>query len=181
MLDVSGVILITGVMAAGKSTVAQLVAERLPRSVHVRGDVFRRFIVSGAVEPSPDMSAEADRQLLLRYRCALGAADTYVEAGFVAVVQDVMVGPVLADAVVMIRSRPRYLVVLDPEPVAVVDRERGRFKTGYSNGFQPAGFVAGHRGETPRLGLWLNSTHQTASETADAVLARLSEALLPEF
>jgi dephospho-CoA kinase len=28
----SGVIAITGVMAAGKSTVAQLVAERLPRS-----------------------------------------------------------------------------------------------------------------------------------------------------
>jgi uridine kinase len=34
------IILITGVQAAGKSTVAQSLAERLPRSVHVRGDVF---------------------------------------------------------------------------------------------------------------------------------------------
>lgn len=32
-----GVTLITGVMAAGKSTVVQALAERLPRSVHVRG------------------------------------------------------------------------------------------------------------------------------------------------
>lgn len=42
------VVLITGVMAAGKSTVAQLLAESLPRAVHVRGDVFRRMIVSVA-------------------------------------------------------------------------------------------------------------------------------------
>jgi dephospho-CoA kinase len=35
-------ILVTGIMAAGKSTVAQLLAERLaPQSVHLRGDVFR--------------------------------------------------------------------------------------------------------------------------------------------
>lgn len=30
------VIVITGIMAAGKSTVAQLLAERLPRAPHVR-------------------------------------------------------------------------------------------------------------------------------------------------
>jgi adenylylsulfate kinase-like enzyme len=33
------IVMITGVQAAGKSTVAQALAERLPRSVHVRGDV----------------------------------------------------------------------------------------------------------------------------------------------
>ena len=44
------VILITGIMAAGKSTVAQHLAERLPRSVHLRGDVFRRMIVGGRAE-----------------------------------------------------------------------------------------------------------------------------------
>jgi dephospho-CoA kinase len=44
------IIAVTGAMAAGKSTVAQLIAERLPRAVHVRGDVFRRMIVSGRFE-----------------------------------------------------------------------------------------------------------------------------------
>lgn len=43
----AGVIAITGVMAAGKSTVAQLVAERLTRSVHVHGNDFNRYVVSG--------------------------------------------------------------------------------------------------------------------------------------
>jgi adenylylsulfate kinase-like enzyme len=46
----SAVVLITGVMAAGKSTVAELMAGRLPRAAHVRGDVFRRMIVSGREE-----------------------------------------------------------------------------------------------------------------------------------
>lgn len=41
-----GVVLVTGVMASGKSTVAQALAERLPRAAHVRGDLFRRMIVS---------------------------------------------------------------------------------------------------------------------------------------
>ena len=47
------VILVTG-QAAGKSTVAQLLAERLPRSVHLRGDVFRKMIVSGGAGMTPD-------------------------------------------------------------------------------------------------------------------------------
>lgn len=41
------VFLLTGNMASGKSTVAQLLAERLPRAAHVRGDAFRRMIVTG--------------------------------------------------------------------------------------------------------------------------------------
>lgn len=35
------VILITGAMAAGKSSLAHALAERLPQSVHLRGDIFR--------------------------------------------------------------------------------------------------------------------------------------------
>ena len=42
------VILVTGIQASGKSTIAQLLAERLPQSVHVRGDLFRRMIVNGS-------------------------------------------------------------------------------------------------------------------------------------
>lgn len=33
-------------MASGESTVAQALAERLPRAAHVRGDLFRRMIVT---------------------------------------------------------------------------------------------------------------------------------------
>ncbi|WP_458105709.1 zeta toxin family protein [Bacillus sp. PK3-136] len=46
----NAVYLITGVMAAGKSTVAQLLSERLDKGVHVRGDVFRKMIVNGEMQ-----------------------------------------------------------------------------------------------------------------------------------
>jgi hypothetical protein len=52
-LGSAAVVVITGIMASGRSTVAQLLAERLPRSVHVRGDVLRTMIVSGRQEASP--------------------------------------------------------------------------------------------------------------------------------
>lgn len=44
------VIVITGAMAAGKSTVAEAQARRLPASAYIRGDVFRKMIVSGRAE-----------------------------------------------------------------------------------------------------------------------------------
>lgn len=47
------VFLVTGIQAAGKSTVAQALAERLDRPVHVRGDIFRRMVVNGRAEMGP--------------------------------------------------------------------------------------------------------------------------------
>jgi uridine kinase len=44
------VILITGIMASGKSTVAQLLSERFEKSVHLRGDIFLRMIVNNRKE-----------------------------------------------------------------------------------------------------------------------------------
>ncbi|MFJ2642038.1 MULTISPECIES: AAA family ATPase [unclassified Streptomyces] len=66
----AAVILVTGVMASGKSTVAQGLAERLPRSVHVRGDVFRRMVVSGRGTgwPAPIASAVGSRRRRCRHR-----------------------------------------------------------------------------------------------------------------
>ena len=85
--------LITGPMAAGKSTVARLLASRFERGgVHLEGDVFRRSIVSGRAEMTPDPSPEALDQLRLRYRLAAAAADTFFEAGFTVALEDVVRG-----------------------------------------------------------------------------------------
>ncbi len=63
----TGVVLVTGIQAAGKSTVAQAPAERLAMSVDLRGDLFRRMVVNGRVEMGPaNPPAEAIRQLRLR-------------------------------------------------------------------------------------------------------------------
>ena len=62
--DLEGsVFLVTGIPAAGKSTVADELARRFGRSVHVRGDVFRRMVVSGRVAMSPNPVPEAWAQL----------------------------------------------------------------------------------------------------------------------
>jgi GrpB-like predicted nucleotidyltransferase (UPF0157 family) len=125
------VYLITGPMAAGKSTVAQLLASRFERGVHLEGDVFRRSIVSGRVEMTPDPSPEALEQLRLRYRLAAAAADTYFGAGFTVALEDVVAGPLLGDYRTMIRSRPCHVIVLVPSLEAVAARESERPHTGY--------------------------------------------------
>src|SRR6188472_1336408 len=102
---------ITGPMAAGKSTVARLLASRVERGVHLEGDVFRRSIVSGREEMTPDPSPEALEQLPLRYRLAAAPADTYFEAGFSVALDDVVAGPLLGDYGTMIRSRPCHVIV----------------------------------------------------------------------
>jgi hypothetical protein len=85
---------VTGIQAAGKSTVAQALAERLEKSVHLRGDLFRRMVVNGRADMGPaDPPAEALRQLRLRYALAAAAADGYAEAGFDVVYQDIILGP----------------------------------------------------------------------------------------
>ena len=52
-----GIYLMTGLMASGKSTVAELLAARQPRGVHLRGDVFRRMIVTGREEMTEQAGA----------------------------------------------------------------------------------------------------------------------------
>lgn len=165
------VMLITGIQAAGKSTVAQLVAERLPRSVHLRGDIFRRMVVGGRADMTPDASAEAVRQLRLRHRLTAQVADGYFRAGFTVVVQDIVLGEHLTEMVQAIGSRPLLVVVLAPQPAAVAEREAARDKNAYRE-YSVGALDEALRRDTPRTGLWLDSTRQTASQTADEILAR---------
>ena len=168
------ILVVTGIMAAGKSTVAQALAERLPRAVHLRGDVFRRMIVSGRVEVTPDLPAEAMRQLDLRYALAATVAGRYAESGFTVIWQDVILGPTLARVAELLRGRSFGIVVLCPSPEAVAEREAGRAKMGYG-AWTPADLDRGLRADTPRLGLWLDSSGLTVGETVDAILDRIAE------
>ncbi|NRQ34121.1 AAA family ATPase [Nonomuraea sp. NN258] len=171
------VVLITGISASGKSTVAEELARRLPRSAHVRGDAFRRMVVNGAAEMTPEPSDEAVRQLHLRYRIAAGAADLYAESGFTAVVQDVVLGPDLERFAGWIRSRPLLVVVLAPDAATVARRERERAKTGYG-AWTVEQLDQALRRDTPRLGLWLDTAGQTPAETVDEILAKAADHLI---
>jgi predicted kinase len=189
------VIVITGVMASGKSTVAQRLAERLPRSAHIRGDVFRRMIINGRAEPTPEHDGPADRrgaaggdeaaagseasadggeaktQLRLRYHLSAATADAYAAAGFTAIVQDVILGPDLCAYEKLIRTRPCRLVVLCPRPEVVAGREAARRKTGYRDWTVEA--LDRELRATQHIGLWLDNSDQTPDETVEAILRYL--------
>jgi predicted kinase len=164
----ASLVLITGIMAAGKSTVAERLAARFPRAVHVRGDVFRRAIVAGREEMTPDPSPAALEQLRLRYRLMASVADSYVAAGFTTVAQDVIIGPMLREVVGMFSTPNVELVVLAPSLGAVMRREETRSKVGYRD-FTAQDLDQVLRHETPRLGTWIDSSDQTPEETVDAI------------
>lgn len=174
------VILVTGIQAAGKSTVAQALAERLERSVHLRGDVFRRMVVSGRAEMGPAApSAEAVRQLRLRYSLTANAADMYAAAGFDVVVQDIVIGSYLPQMVSEVHTRPLYVVVLAPSVSAVAARDASRQASRGKVAYKPGGMTVAEldeqfRRETPRIGLWLDTSTQTVDETVREILTRMS-------
>jgi predicted kinase len=178
---VGAVVVITGISAAGKSTVAELLARRFPRGVHVRGDTFRRMVVAGREEMGPSASDEALHQLVLRYELGASVADTYARAGFVVVLQDIIVGSLLTHVIDSIDARPRFLVVLAPDPDAVREREAQRAKVAYTaTSHTIEDLDAALRNETRRVGLWLDSTLLTPTETVTAIEQRASEARLDD-
>lgn len=167
-----GVIIVTGAMASGKSTIAQLLAEKFDRAVHLRGDTFRRMIVKGREELLPDASEEALAQLELRYRLSASAAATYVAAGFQVVLQDIIIGPHLQTMGNHLKGVQVYIVVLTPNPEVLLQREAQRNKKGYGI-WEAEELDRRLREETPKVGLWLDTSDLTIEQTVDAIWERV--------
>jgi adenylylsulfate kinase-like enzyme len=176
LFDEHAVVLVTGISAAGKSTIADLLARRFARGVHVRGDLFRRMTVSGRADMTADPSKEAIRQLRLRYELAAMVTDTYFDAGFSVVVQDIVLGHDLTRYVETIRGRPLYVFVLAPRPDVVARREEERTKTAYRD-VSIEQLDDALRNDTPRIGLWLDNSELSPDETVAEIARRADEAI----
>lgn len=178
LVESPSITLVTGIMASGKSTVAQLLSEQFDSSVHLRGDIFRRMIVNNRKEVRPDSGSDEFDQLRLRYQLAAQSAEMYYKSGYTVVVQDVVIGPLLTDFISYINNRPFYLVVLCPNTAVVATREANRTKKGYGI-WSVDELDRVLRNETPRLGLWLDSSDLSPEETVNEIIKRLqNEALI---
>lgn len=164
------IFVITGISAAGKSSVAQALAERFPAGVHLRGDVFRRMIVSGRRNMPPGGSEEALRQLERRYEIACMVAKRYAKEEFTVVYQDVILGDFLAKVVNRLSEFSPAVVVLSPSVQSVRMREARRAKSGYNDGWTVEAADRILREQTPKLGYWLDTSSMSIAETVDAIL-----------
>ncbi len=169
------IIVVSGIMASGKSTVARLLASRFARGVHVEADALQRMIVSGGtwVGEAGEPSGEAARQLRLRLRnmCLLGRS--FYEAGFTAVLDDIIIGERWRELQDELRGLPFSLVVLAPSADVVIrERDTGRAKAPQGTSW------ATHldrelRATMAGIGLWVDSSDQTPEQTVEAILAGL--------
>jgi len=160
---------VTGPMAAGKTTVSDLLARQFEQGVHLEGDLFLRAIKAGRVDMTPSASEEALAQLRLRYQLSTASADAYAQQGFTVVLEDVVAGPMLADYRTMIQTRPCHVVVLLPSLAATQQRAEARAATGYHH-FGIEQMYTLFAEETPPVGVWLDTTSMTPEQTVEAIL-----------
>ncbi|MFG2113288.1 AAA family ATPase [Streptomyces sp. NPDC048718] len=165
-----GVVLLAGIPGSGKSTVAAALAARFERSARIEVDGLQELIVRGGRWPGPESDPEADRQILLRARNACLLAGSYAAAGFLPVVDDVVVRRSHLDYYRRHAPAgvPFHLVVLAPGPVVAWERNNARDKrltTDWT--FLDEAMRAELSGE----GVWIDNARQTVEETVSAVLA----------
>ena len=168
-------IVVTGIQAAGKSTIAHLLAQRFARGVHVEADALQRMIVSGdewVTEPG-EPTGEAARQLRLRLRnmCLLGVS--FYQAGFTVVLDDIIMGERWQQLQAELEGVPFSLVVLAPGvDIVTSERDTGRMKRPL--GKEWARYLDDAlRNTMAGVGLWVDSSDQTPQETVDEILCRL--------
>lgn len=170
------ILVVSGLPGAGKSTTARELAGRLTRSAHVEADRLHDLIVSGAVEPGPDgIDAAAQVQLDLRLRNACLLARSFDDAGFTAVVDDIVLG----DAVGLVREelagRRWGFVMLLPD----FEHVRARWVAMGSPFADRWGWIDDAiRHRTERIGLWLDTTDLGPADVVDRILERIDETLV---
>jgi predicted kinase len=168
------IIVITGIQAAGKSTIARLLAARFERGAHVEADVLQRMVISGGEwvgDPGPP-SAEAGRQLRLRLKnmCLLGKS--FFDHGFSVVLDDIIIGDRWRHIQEELEGYPFTLVVLAPTTEVVLDRDANRGKPPL--GVRWAEYLdAELRRTMAGVGTWIDSSGQTPDDTVDQILASI--------
>jgi lincosamide nucleotidyltransferase A/C/D/E len=175
--DPTGILVVSGIPGAGKSTVAAALAARCRAGVHLEGDTLQRSIRSGGRWAHEAPWTEAHRQLQVRTRAAGVLADTYRHDGFVPVHDDIYVSRERLDLLLAATTvRPLRLVVLAPTVDVVLGRDGARDTK--TVGDRWVHLDAVQRTELAGIGLWVDSSHRTVAETVDMIWRALDDAVV---
>ena len=171
---VSGCVIVTGMPGAGKTTITDLVARRLPRAAQVVGDTVNIMVRSGFVWFMGKPTEEALRQdeLCNRNMCCL--ANNFIDFGFTVLMDTVLADRAELDFFIALMSpRPVRLVVLAP------GIETCRYRNARRNPEEQFEFDGYERLEADMerafgdIGWWLDTSAITAERTADRLVAEM--------
>ena len=164
------VVIVSGVPGAGKTSVARMLAQHLVRAAHIEADALQRMIVAGGVWPDAEMSEEPTRQLRLRGRNMALLADSFFNSGFVAVIDDIVIGSRIDEYLGHLTASPVYLALLQPSLAVLEKRNRLRNK---GDAFHQAVELYEVANEIADVGLVMDTSEQDVEATVREIEQRL--------